>query len=251
MIFRKPAKRRLRFLLAALAAGIVVLGGSLSATGASAATQAGAAAITHQDAPAPSHVAFPSYYVTPAGQRLSVAEVDADAETPAESDSVPVFYISSSNEGYLTGIHACEALGSYKGTQGVACADLYASISSGDVSVQAAEDGFCQDPAGYVECAQIVFVPDIAVASPSGTDVYEDDDQSCGHNLGACPGGVYQVHGGTPVPPNGCNTAPGEGSEFWTVLAPVTAIELPGDVDVYSTGNFASPHAIVVSSSCA
>jgi hypothetical protein len=249
MVFRKPAKRRPRFLLAALAAGIVLLGGSISATGASAATQAGAAATTHQDAPAPSHVAFPSYYVTPAGQRLSVAEVDADAETPAAS--VPVYYISSSNEGLLTGIHACEELGSYKGTQGIVCADLYASInSSGGVSVQSEEEGYCQGSAGYVECASIAFVTDIAVAAPSGTDVYDNQDQACGHTLGACLSGRNYFRGTVPLAPDGCNTAPGDGSEFWTTIVPDTGIELPGDVDVVLTGNLSSPHAIVVSASC-
>lgn len=81
-------------------------------------------------AAAPAHVAKPSYYVTPAGQKIAATTAGADA-----ADSIPVYIITDTNYGSIPAAHRCVALGSYGSTSGVACSDLYADPPAGGVIV--------------------------------------------------------------------------------------------------------------------
>jgi hypothetical protein len=240
----KPGKMRGRFLLIA---GIAVLAGSLSVTSAAAAPQATVA--VHPEAPAANHVVFPSYYVTPAGKRLSVAEFHAEATTQAAAGSLPVFLITSSDYGYLDGIHSCRLVGNpYYDVQGVECADLYAdSPKSGVVAVLPAGEGYCQSAAYYPQCANVTFKSEVAnTLSPGDTITAVSGPVYCGHTHGACATDAPNMFtGNSKISTTGCNRTPGEGNEFWTVVLPGTTIELPGDVNVSATSNLASQHAIV------
>jgi len=257
----KLANRCRRSLLATLAVGIVVVGGCLGATSASAAAVTGTG-LTGTTAATPTGIASvaqqqenviaPAYYVTPSGKRLSADEVAAGSESAAASESLPVFFIAPGQEGDLDGIHACRQTGSSGGVTGVECADLFAmGLSSTRVDVYAAGEGYCQTPDGYVQCPAIKFIAEVAQAPlPGVADIVGPGTIDCGgHSTPKCdPSGrnyftfldqAWQV--------SGCDINPGAGYEFWTIVLPSTIIALPGSVNTSAGGNLASQHAIVCS----
>jgi hypothetical protein len=257
MLHRNSAKRGYRFAVVALAAGIMLFLGSLSAVAATAPGRSGATTTTVNGASG--HIAVPSYYITPTGERLSAAEVDTGAaSSAAAAASVPVFHITDSNYGTLTGIHKCEVIGTYHSgsLQAVDCADLYAipddiDPNGGDgpyIDVYPATEAYCQGSGGYTRCSGVFLYAQLEIAqSPGKATEASVDDAGCqypGLSTAACAGNgrnYWTDDAGSTYESlsYNCNTTPGQGFEFWTTIIYANISSVAND------GTFGGPHAII------
>jgi hypothetical protein len=253
MVLKKSVKKRLRFLLAMLATVIAAVGGSLTAAGASAAATTAGNPVARPSTPSSGHVAVPSYYVTGTGDRLSLAQVDAHAQTAAASGSLPVYFITSTNYGLLGGTHTCVDVGNYNSMHGIVCAELWAGLNpvAPGIDVFPAAEEYCQNSAGYANCygTEVFFEVAVADAPGASTTVFSIY-QGCGDGFSTpCSSNNRNYYtGGSPISRNGCNTTPGHGFEFWSVLDGTSDVETANGHTFFLPGNnFPSLHAIVCS----
>jgi hypothetical protein len=236
---------RRSLLAATVTVGLTVTGASLGAGEASAAKPADAPAVVHHQ----ENVIEPSYYVTPDGERLSAAAMAADSGGVMSPAALPVYLLSTGQEGLLAGIHACKQTGTVGGVTGVVCSDLYAEADASQAFVNPAGEGYCQTPDGLVQCPAIKFMVEIARSSNGGdTDLVQGLPMYCGgSSLPKCQADVrnefinFSAGYGTST----CDFRPGWGNEYWTVVLPTTIIALPGKHNTSPPGNVGSPHAIV------
>lgn len=235
-------------LVASAGAIALALSGFLATGGASA---AGAAVTAPRGTVVPSsvvpaslpyHVAYPSKTAASDG----TIGPDASCHINCGTGGIPVYLITPTNYGYLSGIHACRVLGGDGNSYGVECADLYAtSPAAGFVDVFAAADGYCQSVANgsYPECANV----SVLFSSHNGAgDNFAATDGVCGHSNGPCvSGGRDSFIGLGYSVVEGCAGA-GTYNEWWTVDQTGSTVELPGsDHTTTSTSNLASQHAII------
>jgi len=261
----KAAKSRSGPVLALLAVGATIV---CTAFGASAALAAGnvaaspvtpgagypaVTAVTSAIAPPSAAVAVPSAYLNPETGVVT----PATRESRLSSSAFPVYYITSTNKGYLSGIHRCRLIGNDGINQGVECADLYAVPDSSDgfpgVDVSAAAEGFCQNlgnTSDYPACQAI----DIGFqAAQAGGTITPFWGLFCGAATGgpncttgrqseiADGAGAY-IHQDSIT---GCVAQPGTVNEYWTTLESGDSIQLPSGTQVAVGGNWSSQHAIV------
>jgi hypothetical protein len=230
-------------LLASIGAIAVALCVPLATSGASA---AGATVSTPRGTVArsslPYHVAYPSETIPSKG----TSSPDASCHENCGSGGIPVYLITPTNYGYLSGIHACRVLGGDGNSYGVECADLYATApESGVVDVFAAADGYCQLVANgsSTECANV----SILFSEHNGAgDNYVATDGVCGHSYGPCSGGRNSFIGYGYSVVDSCDISPGSYNEWWTVDQTGSSVQLPvSDRTTASTSNLASQHAII------
>lgn len=260
---RGSAHRLRRPLLTTVIAGILATGGFLVATSASAtdtpaapvhATHVASRLTTGASAVLPADLSKlktiqPSFYVTPAGRRLTTADV-AKERPDAREAAIPVFYINTGQEALLGGIHACTALSPVVGgVTGIECADLVGyGVATNVVDAIAAGEGYCQTADGDVQCPAMKFIAQEAVAPTPGSALLSSSGTvECGHTFPACSsnGREYFTVYNANWQKTGCNLDPGEGNEFWTEVLPTTIVALPGNHNSSASGNLGSPHAIV------
>ncbi|MGH3402416.1 MAG: hypothetical protein ACRDRJ_07880 [Streptosporangiaceae bacterium] len=132
-------------------------------------------------------------------------------------------------------------IGNYNGTHGIFCVDLIvqALAGSNSVTVGLQIEGYCQNAAGYAQCADMTVY--------GGTyDPYTSDKgyhwmKRCGHGVPAncAPNGRnYFSHDDITVPT-------GSSDEIWGVIWNGSGIQLPGDGYVDLVGNFETGHVSV------
>jgi hypothetical protein len=243
MVFRNLAKRRSSAVLALAAAGVAISCASLGASAASAAVTGSGPRLA-----APAGVAHPYRVAVPSGY-VHTANRAAVSSTSNAANTIPVYYITSTNYGYLTGIHACLALGNDGTNQGVECEDVYAyAPSSGTVAVFPVAEGICQNLANksdYPQCRtngiDFALATGIGYNTPTSTGV-------CGtYSTSPCVDNGRNYYLGTGIQLSGCDTTPGDINEVWSVNWNGSAIALPSSRVVLSKANAASPHAIICS----
>jgi hypothetical protein len=230
--------------LASVAAAVAIACGSLAASPASAAPAAKVprAAATPAKAPFPYHVAVRSGYIHTAGRTASPGIPGA-----ASTTSIPIYYITPTNYGYLSGIHACLPLGNDGTNQAVECADLWAGPdpTPGLVDVYPVAEGYCQnlsDHNSYPKCSFISLELELAQGNGAVGDIFGGE---CGASSAPCGTNRRNYFDGYVLTIGGCDPEPGTAYEFWSVVRDDSMFFLPSGHEVTSPENLASPHAII------
>jgi hypothetical protein len=241
-------QRAVLAMLAAPLAAVAMLGPPANAAATAALAAPGVHSVTAApaSAPNPDRVAVPARYI-----RTKIRVAGTDRETTA---TIPIYYITSTNYGFLTGIHACKALGNDGTNQGVVCADVFAyppSASLGGVAVFPFLESYCQNLADhndYPACNEKV-IP-FTLANGAGQVISATTVDACGPYAGTdtpCPSGRQLTGGAHGFLISGCDPEPGTIYEMWSVEYGIGLIHLPTtNKPVGGTAsNLASPHAIV------
>ena len=158
---------------------------------------------------------------------------------------------------FLSGIHACRALGNDKTYQGVICAQLFAAATSnGGVAVFQASQGICETLSGTTtQCAENSYSMELNAFTASGAlraGITGPSIAKCGHVNGPCSSSRNTYISSTGEDFTGCNTSSPGPNEVWTTIDTGASIELPvSGKEVNLSANLASQHAIVENVDCA
>jgi hypothetical protein len=163
-------------------------------------------------------------------------------------ESIPVYRVVT--PGFISGMHACRALGNDGSTQGVMCADLFAERdNTGGVQVSATVEGACESLANrniFPECAEI----DMFFSAHRAQSDFGDPltlEQCARHFNDPCstPREFFEAAPLHDIP-GPCNTSVGGPNEVWTVVGLGSSIELPVSGAVrFLAANLGSNHGII------
>jgi hypothetical protein len=174
-----------------------------------------------------------------ASARPVASPVTASSNLP----TCPEVVVASDLPCTLPEAHKCVDLGNYNGTHAIFCVDLRVDPVAGSKSVTVGlqVSGYCQNAAGYAQCATINVYG--GTYDPYTTDKDYHWNKYCGHggtNPDCAPNGRnYFSHDDITVPT-------GSSDEIWGVIWFPSVIFLPGDEDYfYLTGNFETGHVHV------
>jgi hypothetical protein len=225
----------------ALLLGTALLASSLAVPSASAATSPKARTAGTSPVRFDSHrVAAPSGYV-------QISSRPATAGKPAVAPAaIPIYYISPTNYGFLSGIHACRSVVNHSGTQGVICADLYATpYGSTGVQIDPVQESFCNAGSSYPECYEVVVNFELGQGNGSVSPVSHFfcaswEPPSCASGTRNKTGGDNSV-----AIVQGCNPNPGTANEAWSVILTDSQVGLSSQYYGIIQPNLGSQHAIV------
>jgi hypothetical protein len=129
-------------------------------------------------------------------------------------------------------------IGNYDGTHGIFCVDLNVAAVAGSNSIIVGLQisGYCQNAAGYAQCADMTVYG--GTYDPTTTDKDFHWAKRCGHaNPANCAphGQNFFSHDDITVPT-------GSMIEVWGVIWGGSQIELPGDDYIELQGNFETGH---------
>jgi hypothetical protein len=153
----------------------------------------------------------------------------------------PAVVVKSDLPCTLPEAHKCVDIGNYNGNHGIFCVDLRVDpvTGSNSVTVGLQISGYCQNEAGYVQCADMIVYG--GTYDPYTSDKGYHWEKYCGHgNPSDCApsGRNYFSHYDITVPS-------GSSDEIWGVLWEGSGIELPGDEYKFVNGNFGTIHDTV------